>query len=79
MHNLDGVQLCWPCRYAYRWRDNGLKLPAVTAVDIHVAKHKSKPAAMILHIPAHCNCTRAHVHCLQHLVQCLEIRAGVAL
>ena len=37
---------CCTCSYAYRWKDNGLKLPLLTAVSIHAASHKSERCLM---------------------------------
>ena len=39
---------CCTCSYAYKWRDNGQKLPLLTAVSIHAASHKSEHCLMTL-------------------------------
>ena len=64
------------CRYAYKWKDNGLKLPTLTVVNIHVAKHKSEHTALLGCLKT---CDAAGLIGMMHSVPChVYIRAAQA-
>ena len=63
------------CRYAYKWKDNGLKLPTLTAVDIYVARHKSKHTALLGCLTT---CNAAGLVSMMYSMPCHAIRAAQA-